>query len=253
MDDMRRDSRIRVIVDRRTQDWRMRDRDDWMRYNDRFVRYHDIYRDHYRPWWKEGFYGGCYWEFHPYYDIDTYFYDPMVYWFYADADDYYYRTWYGTDYDRYPVFKTRYRYTGVFFPTEEFRDLNLGVSAMNIEAQANYLNASTFLGESLNSEIRSRGGSSLSEKSVVINHYQVLPDDVGIVIEGYVNQGDIQFSFKAVLDLRDPDNSSVFAVSSEEEMSDQRLDDLRQLNTQIEDMGGVAEGANDSDQSDLGN
>jgi hypothetical protein len=256
MDDMRRDSRVRIIVDRRAQDWRLHDHDDLIRYNDRFVRYHDFYRDRYRPWWHEGFYGGCYWNFHPYYDIDSHFYNPVVYRFYGtDLDDYYFRTWYGSDYDRYPELRVRYRYVGVFVPTEEFRDLNLGVSAMGIEAQARYFRASTILGERLEREVQRRGGRSLGQKSVVINHYQILPADRGIVVEGFVDQDDVEFSFKAFEDLVNPENTRIFSVSADDEMSDDQLDELRELNTQIEDQGGVVEGVNldDGDPSDLGN
>jgi hypothetical protein len=257
MDDMRRDSRIRVIVDRRAQDWRLRDHDVLVRRNDRFAHYHDFYRDRYRPWWNEGFYGGCYWKYNPYYDMDSYFYNPVVYRFYGtDMDDYYFRTWYGSDYDRYPEFRSRYRYVGVFFPTEEFRDLNLGVSAMGTAVQAKYFRASTILGDLLNEEVQNRGGSSLRQKSVVINHFQILPADRGIVVEGFVNQKDVQFSFKAFEDLVNPENTRLFSVSADDEMSNDQLDALRELNTQIEDQGGVVEGANmddDGDRSDLGN
>jgi hypothetical protein len=243
MDDMRHDDHIRGWVDRRGADFRMHDHDELVRYNVRFAHDHDFYRDRYRPWWNEGFYGGCYWGFHPFIEIDTYFYNPVVYWFYgSDWDDYYYRTWYGPVYVQYPVMRRPYRHVGVFFPTEEFRDLNLGVSAMGIEVQANYLQSAELLGDRLELELKNRGGHALSENSVVVDHYQVLPDDKGVVIEGFVDQDDVHFAFKSVQDLAHPDGSKVFAVSDDQEPTEQNLDQLRDINTQIEDLGGVAEG-----------
>jgi hypothetical protein len=135
-----------------------------------------------------------------------------------------------------------YRHVGVFYPTEEFRDLNLGVSAMGIETQANYLQSAEFLGDRLELEVRNRGGHALSENSVVVDHYQVLPDDKGVVIEGFVDQDDVHFAFKSVQDLTHPDGSKVFAVSDDQEPTAESLDQLRNINTQIEDLGGVAEG-----------
>jgi hypothetical protein len=253
MDDMRRDSHVRVWVDQRGAEFRNHYHPVLISHNDRFVRYHDEYRERFRPWWNEGFYGGCYWGYHPFYDIDSYFYDPMIYWFYVnDMDDGYYRTWYGSDYDRYPVFRTRYRYVRAFYPTEEFRDMNLGISALSIDTQARYLQTSTVLGDRLAAELKDRGGNDLDEQSVVVDHYQILPDDKGVVVEGFVDQDDVQFAFKAVQDFSNPDKTTVFAAAADEDVNSDRLDQLRQLNTQVEDMGGVAEGdeANDGTVTD---
>jgi hypothetical protein len=248
MDDMRRDDRVRSWIDPREHDYRNREHDVLVRYSDRYTHDRDLYRDRYRPWWNEGFYGGCYWEFHPVLDIDTYFYDPVVYWFYeSDADDYYYRTWYGSDYDRYPELHSGFKYVGVFYPTEEFRDLNLGISALGVEVQARYRRASIVLGDRIDSEFRRRGGHALGENDVVIDHYQILPDDQGVVVEGFVDQDNQEFAFKSVLDLSNPDNTMVFSVSADETPSDDELDQLRQVNTRIEDLGGVAEGATSDD------
>jgi hypothetical protein len=248
MDDMRRDGRVKGWVDYRGDYYRNRYRDDLYRYYDRYSRYHDNYRDRYRYWWKEGFYGGCYWDFHPYYDIHTYFYNPVVYWFYvSDYDDYYYRTWYGSSYDRYPELRTAFRHVGAFYPTEEFRDLNLGVSATSIETQVKYRRAMGVFGDQIEREVRRRGGYGLDDNSVVINHYQILPDVRGIVVEGFVIQGQAQFAFKALLDLVNPDSSRIFAVDADQDVYMDGLDELRDLNTQIEDWGGVAEGLDPDD------
>jgi len=244
MDDMRRDTQVRAWIDPHEQDYRRREHDVLVRMSDRYGRDHDLYRERYRPWWNEGFYGGCYWEFHPDLDIDTYFYNPVVYWFYgADADDYYYRTWYGTDYERYPELRTRFRYVGAFYPTEEFRDLNLGLSAMGMDAQVRYRRASEIMGDQLERKLKVRGGSALSENAIVVDHYQILPDDKGVVVEGFVDQDDVQFAFKAVQDLSSPDDTAVFAASADQDIADADLEQLRQVNTRIEDMGGVAEGS----------
>ncbi len=253
MDDMRRDDRVRTWVDRRSQEFRLRDHDILIRDNDRFAHDHVIYRDRYKPWWSQGFYGGYYWDFHPNYDIDTYFYNPVVYWFYgSDQDEYFYNSWYGPTYTNYPVFRSKFRYNRVFFPTEEFRDLNLGVSSMDIDAQANYLDASTVLGDRLALEVQNRGGAELGENAVVVDHYQVLPDDKGVVIEGFVDQDDVQFAFKAVQDLSNPEKTTLFAATADEDLSDDGVDRLQQINTQIEDLGGVAEGTESAVPSDDG-
>jgi hypothetical protein len=243
MDDMRRDGRVKFWVDNRGDDYRNYYRDDLYRYYDRYSKYRDRYRDDYRYWWKEGFYGGCYWSLHPYYNIDQYFYNPVVYWFYVpDYDDYYYRAWYGSSYDSYPELRNRFRHVGAFYPTEEFRDLNLGISALSIDTQIMYRRAAEILGDKLEREVRDRGGYRLTDNSVVINHYQILPENRGVVVEGFVVEDDVQFAFKALLDLVNPRSTRLFAVSADQDLYWDGLDELRDLNTQIEDLGGVAEG-----------
>ena len=225
-------------------DWRAHGYGFGMQYRDRYTGYRAEWRDRWSPWWNHGFYGGYYWEFHPFLDIDTYYYDPTITWFYVgDWDDYYYRTWYGADYDTYVELHRPCRYVGIIYPTEEFRDLNLGVSGMPVPVQLAYRNAFDTFYSRLEAILAARGGAALAQDSVVVDHYQTLPDDAGIVVEGFVSQDAQQFPFKALLDLGNPDSSLVFAPTSDTEAPSASADaDLDNLNQRISDLGGVIEG-----------
>jgi hypothetical protein len=198
------------------------------------------WRDRFSPWRSYGFCGGFWWAFHPYYDIDSYYWNPAIYWFYgSDWDDYYYQTWYGPDYDAYPQLHQPFPYVGVFFPTEEFRDLNLSVSGFPVLEQINYREAMRVLVQELQQQVT---GTTLGANEVVIDHFQILPNDAGIVVEGFVGQDQSQFPFKALLDLRDPSQTQVFVPGmADGEPSGAQLAGLDALNERVVQLGGVVE------------
>ena len=248
-DQRRNDVRVCNVVNRVSNHYRTNYRNYVVNNYNRHYQVRNLLRDRYRVYATHGFYGGFYWNFNAYYDIDTYFWNPTIYWFYSnDYDDYYYRNWYGNDYDTYRDLQRSFQYVGVFFPTEEFRDLNLAVSVMSARTQVNYRAAMVEMTNRLAQETSTRGGFGILQRDdVVVTHFQLLPEDNGIVVEGFVGQDRSQFAFKAFLDLDYPGSTMVFVptVYSGGSYSDNDLYRLDQINDRIYDAGGEVEGQDD--------
>ena len=206
--------------------------------------YRNYGHSRYVAWHSHGFRGGFYWSVRPYYDINTYYWNPSVAWLYiSDWDDHYYRSWYESDYDRYMDLRRPYRHVGIFYPTEEIRDLSVDVSMMYVSEQINYRRGLEVLGDRLQSELSSRtyGTARLGRYDVVVNNYQILPGDTGVVVEGYVAHDRAQFPFKALLDLREPSFTRVFVPDAWDgygSPNSSKLYELRMLNERIEYLGG---------------
>ena len=171
----------------------------------------------------------------------TYYYVPGIYWFYNDGwDDYYYETWYGGGYAAWPVeWRIPFKHRGAFFPTEEFRDLNLDMNGTPVQIQIEYRRSISALADHLATETLGHGGNGvLQMASVVIDHYQLILDSQGVEVEGFVSQDGYQFPFKALLDLSNPDEPEVFIPSSAQPTPEEQ-GQLNELNSHITDLGGV--------------
>jgi hypothetical protein len=207
--------------------------------------YYPRWGTYYRPWYRYGFYGGWYWGLRPYYDIHTYFWNPVVFWLYGDAwDDYYYYRWYGSDYWSHPVLHTHFPRPGAFYPTESLRDLLVGVSTMPVLEQENFRTGLLTLVSQLEAQLSQRLGGTvmLGRNEIAVTHYQML--EGAVEIDGFATPshaaGETQFAFKAYLDLNDPANDSVF-IPGGDQPTDGELYQLRQMNERIEQRGGTNE------------
>ena len=233
-------------IDTRSNDYKNNGR---RGYEGRVASYREFgarWHGYYTPWYAVGFCGGFYWGFNPFLDINTFFWNPSIYWFYNAYDPYIDQTWYGADFNNYPVLQTGFRYVGVFTPTEEFKDLGLDMTGLSVQAQAGFRSSMNVLGDQLNADSIARLGAPLASGDVVVNHYQTLPNDGGLVVEGYVAKANGQFAFKALLNFYSPESSIVFAPSqpADGNVSPAELQQLNNLNSQIVNMGGIIEGAN---------
>jgi len=198
----------------------------------------DIWHHHY-------FFGGFYWGFHPIVDIDAYFYNPMVYWFYVGTfDDYYYRNWYRTEYDTYPELHKPFEYHGLYYPTENLKQLLFGVSAMTGEKQASFRTAiSTFtrklaqnMANGLGTRVR------LSNGDIAVTHYEVINYDNAVDLEGIVNYKGQSYNFKGLIDLENPSESDVFVPATwDKNPTPEQLAKLDSLNAHISSLKGIPE------------
>ncbi len=180
----------------------------------------NIHRYYYSRWYDHGFYGGFWYPVRPSYDIYAYFAYPEVFWiFYVDPDDndYWNVYWPIWDDEPAPVRPAPFPYAGVFYPTDTMRDLAIEVSAMNDFERGNFrLALSNFVGL-LQQEISDQlvQPIELQQYEIVVNHYQNLQDQA-IELEGFFDRPGLQFSFKALLDLQDPQATMVFVPSSQD-------------------------------------
>lgn len=209
--------------------------------SNRYVNFYlnNAYRYGYSAYYDHGFCGGYYYPVRPWINIEQYFYYPVIYWLYDDRDDSsvsYYQEWYGVDYPSYPV--TPFSFAGVFFPTESLRDMAMEVSAMPAATQYQFrqsleqmLNALTDRASEILGE-----GFELGDNDVVIDHYENLSDRA-IVVEGFIDRGDIHLPFKGVLNLEYVDSTAIF-IPSGEVPTEGDLADLAALNQMIVDLGG---------------
>ncbi len=170
------------------------------------------------PWHSHSFYGGFYWGFHPVVDIDAYFYNPMVYWFYAaKLDDSYNRNWYKAEYNAYPELQRPFEYHGLYYPTENLRQLLLGVSAMPVEKQARFRTAIQTFTKKLAQQMANGLGRhvKLSNGDIAVTHYEIIGYDDAAVMEGIVNFEGKSFDFKGFVDLEKPEKTLAFVPASE--------------------------------------
>jgi hypothetical protein len=240
---MRNDAHINVYVNERVnfynEHYEPIARGCWNHYNGVWGGWH---RD-WAPWFGCGFYGGYYWAINPFWAIDTYYYIPGIYWFYNDDwNDYYYTTWYGGDYSEWPVaYRTPFRHHGAFFPTEEFRDLNVDINGAPMQTQIEYRRSMSAMVDILATEVATRGGDGeLAQGSIVIDHYQLLLDSDAVEVEGFVSNEGIEFPFTAILYLQDPEQPEVFIPGANEtQPTELERQQLELINSHITDLGGV--------------
>ncbi len=242
---MRRDPRVGVWVNNQSRVYYNQYRPYLMTRHNWYHGHYNTWRNHYRPWYRWGFYGGYYWNYRPVLDIHVHFWNPMIYWFYISTwDEHYYRVWYERHYDQYPELRSPFPYAGVFFPTEEFRDLSLSVSGMDIRAQINYRHAIVSLHDQLRAEMSRLLGMTVmfGQNDIVITHYQFLPSDYGAVVEGFANFQNQSLPFKAYLDLSTGSTQLFATVNDGNNPSPQEIEALNALNARIISAGGIVEG-----------
>ncbi len=246
LDYMRRDVRVGSWVNIQAGRYRSAYYPTYVTRTSWYNSYYPTWRNHYNPWGRFGFYGGFRWDLRPVADIGVYFYNPMISWFYAtDYDDHYYNTWYNSGITTYPEMRRPFPYSGVYYPTEEFRDLNLGMSQASMESQVNYRSAMIDFTLQLQQQVSGILGyqAALSANDIVVTHYQQLNGDSGVVIEGWVSyQQQQSYPFKAYLNLYTGTSSLFVTGSNGQSPSQTEIDTLNGLNSQIQDAGGVIEG-----------
>ncbi len=197
------------------------------------------YKFYYSGWFNHGFCGGFYYPVRPWWGINEYFYYPTIYWLYVDIgnDDIpYYQTVYGNEYNSCPV--KAFEYARVYFPTDNLRDLGIEMSALRPALQCNFRSAMLTMTESLQAQISDMLAASFTfgEYSVVVNHYENLQNQ-GVVLEGFVDQGDLHVAFKGILDLVNPDNTLVFLPKGQDPTAAE-LNLLDDMNDKIRSLGG---------------
>lgn len=239
---MKHSERVAKVVDRETKLYKTTYRPVVVREG---KEYHGFWQ-HERPffshnWWGNHFYG-FYWDVVPVVDINLYFWDPTIFWFYCDQwDDGIYDTWYGPVYDQQPGLHAPFARTGVFYPTQAFRDLLQGVSSWTPELQLAFragiadivTRMETQLSNLVNASIR------LERDQVVVTHYQLA--DSAVVLDGFIALGGQQYAFKALVDLKDIGRDQVFITGSSVAPTQDQLTDLNLLNQRVVDAGGVIE------------
>jgi hypothetical protein len=201
------------------------------------------FNPYYSRWWYPYHFYGFYWGINPYYEMDSYYWNPMVYWFYCDGwDPEFYSAWYGPDYPTFAENPTPFYRIGVFFPTVAFRDLLVGVSDWDVARQNVFRDEMRDLTVRLEADVSETVGASvvLERNAIVINNTQVL-DDAAIVLDGFVTYGQtVQLPFRALLNLNDESQDSVFVSNSNTAApSEAEIQQLQQLNNQVTTLGGV--------------
>ncbi len=201
--------------------------------------YNDNYRFFYSSWFTFGFCGGYYYPVRPWWGIHQYFYYPTVYWLYNDIgsnDVPYYQTVYGSDYNSCPVSVNEY--ARVYFPTDVMRDLGVEVSGLSAARQCNFRTAMTVMTRDLQAQISEMIAASFTfgEYEVIVNHYENLQNQA-IVVEGFVDQGQLHVAFKGTLDLVNPSNTMVFLPKGQEPTGAE-LNKLDDMNKKIRLLGG---------------
>ena len=220
--------------------------------NEHFQHYRTFIVDHpavWQRWHAHHFYGGFYYGFHPVSDIQIYFYNPMVHWFYIGTwDEQYYRTWYAGEYAAYPQLNHPFEYYGVYYPTDNLRQLLFGLSAMPVERQAVFRTEVSSFTQDLTQQLANQLKThvTLSKGDVVITHYEILGSDEAVEVEGFVNFQNKSHNFKGMINLLSSDHASpnrtqVFvATSSAEGPTDPQLKALDSLNASIDQVRGEA-------------
>jgi len=220
--------------------------------HDHFQHYNSFVVEHplvWDAWHRHHFYGGFYYGFHPVPDIQIYFSNPLVHWFYVGTwDDQYYHTWYAGEYSAYPQLNHAFKYYGIFYPTDNLRQLLFGVSAMPVDKQANFRDEISVFTENLTQQLANelRTHVVLSKGDMVVTHYENVGNDNAIVMEGFVNFQNHSHNFKNLLNLDDTDKASqrrvqVFVASSAANPpTDEQLKMLDSLNASIDSIRGEA-------------
>ena len=226
----------RIDVSRR--EFRKDHRPEFQNRYQRIGRYHndEHYRYYYSGFYKHGFYGGYYYPVRPAYDIDVYFAYPTVSWMFNPSyDEAYYRAYY-PDYDQHPVEEDAN--VGVFYPTDSVRDMAVEVSAYPSATQANFRTGITNLTKALSQQVSDNLQSpiTLETNDVVINHYKNLGGNA-LVVEGFFDRDDLHLPFKALVDLRNPSNTTVFVPTAQDPTAED-LAILDNMNQTIVGLGG---------------
>ena len=221
-------------------------------YNDHIHYYNQVLITHpvvWETWHAHGFYGPWWYGFYPVSNIEIYFYNPMVYWFYTPYwDDFYYRTWYATEYNAYPDLNRPFPFYGVWYPTDNLRQLLFGASAMSAEKQAAFRSQVQVFTQMVTQELANQVQThvSLSKGDIALTHYEIVGYDDAVILEGAVSFQSKTYNFKGLVNLnaanKDKEHQTqVFlAASSESPPTQGQLKQLDQLNASIGQVRGEA-------------
>jgi hypothetical protein len=216
-------------------------------YEENFNRFHTVVVQHpvaWRDWHYHHFYGGFYYGFHPIPDVSIYFYNPMVHWFYIGTwDDTYYRTWYAQEYEAYPQLNQPFTFYGVYYPTDNLRQLLFCVSAMPVDKQARFRTGITEFTQKLTQQLANftHQHVALSNGDIVVSHYETLGLGGGLDLEGVVNFQSKSYNFKGLINLETDHQVDVFiAGNGESAPSADQLKHLDELNHQMDEIRGVS-------------
>ncbi|CEG55566.1 hypothetical protein [Legionella fallonii] len=198
------------------------------------------YHNWYNAWYHLGFYGGFWYPVRPFYAIENYFTYPVVQWFFVDeaVAPQYYTNYYVSQPAPPPACIETFPYKNVYFPTDTLRDLLVEVSGFPQQLRCNFREAIIGITSQLKDDMSNYFALSFTFRpdDIVINYYQNLQGQA-IVIAGFVSQNKINMAFEALLDLRNPNNSIVFAPDGQTPTEEQ-LQVLNQLNSRIKNLGG---------------
>lgn len=213
--------------------------------SDQFHHYNTFIVEHpvvWENWHQHYFYGGFYYGFHPCYDINIYFYNPMVHWFYVGAwDEHFYKTWYKTEYVAYPQLHKPFEYFGVYYPTDNLRQLLFGVSGMTVEKQAQFRTSIEDFTKKLTQQLANglKQRVVLSKGDIVVTHYEVLGYDDAVVMEGFVTHQGKAYNFKGLLSLEPSEEQQVFvATTVDAAPTGEQIQNLDSLHSAIDNIRG---------------
>ena len=223
-------------------------------YHDQYHHFHNtvvvVNPAYWYPWWGFGFYGAWWWGYYPCPNIGLYFYNPMVYWFYTPYwNDYYYQTWYAGDYSAYPNANRAFPYYGVWYPTENLKQLLLGTSAMSAERQAAFRVQIESFTQLLTQAVANESQShvTLSKGDIARTHYEMLKNDDGVLLEGGVAFKGTTYHFKGLLNLNSKDKekehqTQVFVANvTDKPPTDDQKKEMEKLNQSIAEVRGAPE------------
>ena len=154
-----------------------------------------------------------------------------------------YNTWYGPNYGAFAAYPGQFYRVGVFYPTVAFRDLAVGVSDWPVDRQVIFRRKMHDFTAQLEVRVSQRIGNTVvfDRNDIVVSHHQVI-DNAAVVIHGFVNHGNAQMPFKALLDFTPTNQDSIFIpASNTDQPSDAEVQELQQMNDRIVSLGGVIE------------
>lgn len=213
-------------------------------YNEQFIHYNSLVLEHpvyWQTWHQHFFYGGFYYGFHPCPDINIYFYNPMVHWFYVSTwDPHYYHVWYADEYQASPQLDRPFEYFGVYYPTDNLRQLLFGVSGMSVEKQNHFRLSMIPFTQKVAQQLANvtHQHVALSKGDIVVTHYEILGYDDAVVMEGFVTHQNQTYNFKGLIGLESQPEEQVFLAGTNDSPSPTELQNLDILNRSINDIRG---------------
>jgi hypothetical protein len=143
--------------------------------------------------------------------------------------------------NEYPELKQPFKYNGVFYPTENLKQLLVAVSAMPIDKQVEFRRAIVKFKERLEDKVSAVTGKAirLSKGDIVLTHYSLIGLDDGFTLEGFVSANGKPYNYKGFIDLVTPRNSDVFVASNmNRKPANDEIAALKKLNNAITAAGG---------------
>ena len=215
-------------------------------------------------WYSYGLYGGYYWDLGADFEISDNFINPVIAYYFGDGtydhdlfDAYYGQDWSSTDsseewyiqeasatdYDMNPqssarsyqiAYQDAFPFAGIFLPTVSFRELLLGLSAMDMNLQKQFRLALQEVILLLTRQLQKPLGKNFQfgRNDITITHFRIA-EGIAIVIEGTAGNSATMFPFKALLNLTDAKKSAIFMALSTKPKSSE-IKALDQLNSEID-------------------